>query len=239
MTDRVVLAYSGGLDTSVAIPWIADDTGAEVIAIDRGAVAIPEDELARITAYFAPPTFETGLSDTMPEAGKDFANWVKTNVHPHRAPGYAIATIEDRPVCGIFTEPQSADQPKGLPRWFGYIFVGSVSRAQKAVTSGDYDDYREFSARVNGRPVATLRDLIATDKGEVTADVISAKALTKAQADKLAKTLNASTGKTVTLNASVDESLIGGLIVKVGSRMVDNSLRTKLQNLKVAMKGVS
>ncbi len=86
--------------------------------------------------------------------------------------------------------------------------------------------------------IATLRDLIATDKGEVTADVISAKALTKAQADKLAKTLKASTGKTVTLNASVDESLIGGLIVKVGSRMIDTSIRAKLNSLQNAMKEV-
>ena len=51
------------------------------------------EELDRITAYFAPPKFETGLSDAMPDAGPDFANWVKTNVHKHKAPGYAIATI--------------------------------------------------------------------------------------------------------------------------------------------------
>jgi len=61
--------------------------------------------------------------------------------------------------------------------------------------------------------VQTLRDTIAEDKGEVTADVTSAKALTKTQADKLAKSLKASTGKTVTLNQMVDETLIGGLIV--------------------------
>ena len=58
-----------------------------------GSLQLPQAELDRITAYFAPPKFETSLSDAMPEAGKDFANWVKTNVHPHRAPGYAIATI--------------------------------------------------------------------------------------------------------------------------------------------------
>ena len=86
--------------------------------------------------------------------------------------------------------------------------------------------------------LATLRAVIAEDKGEVTADVISAKALTKAQADKLAKTLKASTGKTVTLNATVDESLIGGLVVKVGSRMIDTSIRAKLNSLQNAMKEV-
>ena len=86
--------------------------------------------------------------------------------------------------------------------------------------------------------LATLREVIAEDKGEVTADVLSAKALTKAQADKLSKSLKASTGKTVTLNATVDESLIGGLVVKVGSRMIDTSIRAKLNSLQNAMKEV-
>jgi F-type H+-transporting ATPase subunit delta len=86
--------------------------------------------------------------------------------------------------------------------------------------------------------VVALRNIIAEDKGEVTADVTSAKALTKAQSDKLAKSLKASTGKTVTLNATVDESLIGGLIVKVGSRMIDTSIRAKLNSLQNAMKEV-
>ncbi|MEO9651061.1 MAG: F0F1 ATP synthase subunit delta [Roseobacter sp.] len=86
--------------------------------------------------------------------------------------------------------------------------------------------------------MSNLRDLIAEDKGEVTADVVSAKALTKTQAEKLAKTLKASTGKTVTLNATVDESLIGGLVVKVGSRMIDTSIRSKLNSLQNVMKEV-
>ncbi|WP_299564257.1 F0F1 ATP synthase subunit delta [uncultured Sulfitobacter sp.] len=86
--------------------------------------------------------------------------------------------------------------------------------------------------------VQTLREIIATEKGEVTADVTSAKALTKTQADKLAKSLNASTGKKVTLNQTVDESLIGGLVVKVGSKMIDTSIRAKLDSLQNAMKEV-
>ncbi|MEP5633736.1 MAG: F0F1 ATP synthase subunit delta [Tateyamaria sp.] len=86
--------------------------------------------------------------------------------------------------------------------------------------------------------VQTLRDIIAEDKGEVTADVTSAKALTKAQSDKLAKTLKARMGKDVTINASVDEGLIGGLIVKVGSKMIDTSISSKLSSLQNAMKEV-
>ncbi len=86
--------------------------------------------------------------------------------------------------------------------------------------------------------VENLRKLIADEKGEVTAEVVSAKKLTKAQSDKLAKTLKASVGKTVIINPSVDESLIGGLIVKVGSKMIDTSIKSKLGNLQNAMKEV-
>src|ERR1700761_7773399 len=52
----------------------------------RGSLQLPREELDRITAYFAPPKFETGLPDVIPDAGPDFANWVKTNVARHKAP---------------------------------------------------------------------------------------------------------------------------------------------------------
>ena len=83
-----------------------------------------------------------------------------------------------------------------------------------------------------------LRNLIAAENGEVTAEVTAAKAMTKAQQDKLAKTLKATVGKSVKINMAVDESLIGGLIVKVGSKMIDTSIRSKLANLQNAMKEV-
>jgi len=86
--------------------------------------------------------------------------------------------------------------------------------------------------------VAVLRGMIADDKGEVTADVIAAKALSKTQQTKLAKTLKASVGKDVKINLVVDETLIGGLIVKVGSQMIDTSIKSKLGNLQNAMKEV-
>ncbi len=65
-----------------------------------GTLDLPAAERARIDAYFAPPVFET-LSDEMPEAGEDFADWAKTNVAGHRAPGYAIATISLKPIGGV------------------------------------------------------------------------------------------------------------------------------------------
>ncbi len=83
-----------------------------------------------------------------------------------------------------------------------------------------------------------LQEMIAEDKGEVSASVISAQALTKAQSDKLAKTLKARVGKDVKINATVDENLIGGLVVKVGSKMIDTSIRSRLNSLQNAMKEV-
>ncbi|WP_227284252.1 F0F1 ATP synthase subunit delta [Boseongicola sp. H5] len=83
-----------------------------------------------------------------------------------------------------------------------------------------------------------LREKIADHKGEVTADVVSAKPLTKTQSEKLSKALKASVGKDVNLNTTVDESLIGGLVVKVGSKMIDSSIRSKLNALKNTMKEV-
>ncbi|MCP5072477.1 MAG: F0F1 ATP synthase subunit delta [Rhodobacteraceae bacterium] len=86
--------------------------------------------------------------------------------------------------------------------------------------------------------VASVKAMIAEEKGEVTAEVTAAKALTETQQDKLASTLKASVGKDVKIQVAVDESLIGGLIVKVGSKMIDSSIKSKLSNLQNAMKEV-
>jgi F-type H+-transporting ATPase subunit delta len=86
--------------------------------------------------------------------------------------------------------------------------------------------------------VARLRAMIAEAKGEVTAEVTSAKALTKAQSERLAKALSASAGKDVRIVTTVDEGLIGGLVVKIGSKMIDTSIRSRLMALQNTMKEV-
>ena len=86
--------------------------------------------------------------------------------------------------------------------------------------------------------IDALRKMIADEKGEVTADVVAATALTKAQQTKLAAALKQSVGKTVNLNVSVDDSLIGGMIVNIGSKMIDTSIRSKLASLQNSMKEV-
>ncbi|MFD0978792.1 F0F1 ATP synthase subunit delta [Tropicimonas aquimaris] len=83
-----------------------------------------------------------------------------------------------------------------------------------------------------------LRAKIADEKGEVTAEVTSAVPLSAEQSGAVAEMLKSRFGKDIKLNTTVDESLIGGLIVKVGSKMVDTSVRAKLANLQNAMKEV-
>lgn len=85
--------------------------------------------------------------------------------------------------------------------------------------------------------ITTFRALLARHRGEVVAKVTSAVALSEAQLAVLKDKLKSSHGKDVRLDASVDPSLLGGLVIKVGSRMFDSSLRTKLANLKVVLKG--
>ncbi|RUS60069.1 F0F1 ATP synthase subunit delta [Pseudorhodobacter sp. E13] len=83
-----------------------------------------------------------------------------------------------------------------------------------------------------------VQEMISVEKGEVTAEVTSAAKLSAAQAKELAATLKASVGKDVKLKTAVDESLIGGLIVKLGSTMIDTSVKAKLAALQNAMKEV-
>ena len=86
--------------------------------------------------------------------------------------------------------------------------------------------------------IENFRKLVAHHKNEVSAEVTSAKALTPQQADDVRQTLKAHAGQDVRITAKVDPSILGGLVVKIGSRMIDSSIKTKLANLKFAMKEV-
>ncbi len=86
--------------------------------------------------------------------------------------------------------------------------------------------------------IAAYRTIAAAHRGEVVAEVTSAHALDEAQETELKAALKSVTGKEVTIALTVDPSILGGLIVKVGSRQIDTSLRTKLSTLKLALKEV-
>jgi F-type H+-transporting ATPase subunit delta len=85
--------------------------------------------------------------------------------------------------------------------------------------------------------IRAYRALVARHKGEVTAQITVAEKLSDKNLDALKSALKTVTGsKDIDLNVKVDPTIIGGLIAKVGSRMVDSSLRTKLNSIKFAMK---
>ena len=86
--------------------------------------------------------------------------------------------------------------------------------------------------------ITAYHNLLAKRRGEATAKVVSAKKLTEQQLKTLAASLKKALGTEVAVDARVDAGLLGGLMVKVGSRMVDSSLRTKLQQLRFTLKGV-
>jgi F-type H+-transporting ATPase subunit delta len=86
--------------------------------------------------------------------------------------------------------------------------------------------------------LSALNDLIADSKNEITAEVVSATSLSKSQLDKLAKRLKENFDKDVNINSTVNENLIGGMIVKVGSRMIDTTILAKLNSLQNTMKEV-
>jgi F-type H+-transporting ATPase subunit delta len=86
---------------------------------------------------------------------------------------------------------------------------------------------------------AIIRDydmLVSGQKGEIEAEVASARPLTPAQTEELKRVLKGKLGREPRLEAKVDPTLLGGLVVQVGSRMIDSSLKAKLNNIRIAMR---
>ena len=113
-------------------------------------------------------------------------------------------------------------------------------------TTGASDLTRKFVGLTSSnRRLFVLKDIIvdylrivASHRGEVTAEVTSAAPLNNQQTAKLLKVLSDSVGGKVNLISKLDPGLLGGLVVKIGSRMVNSSLSNKLQQLRLAMRGV-
>ena len=90
------------------------------------------------------------------------------------------------------------------------------------------------------RIIAAFLEEHARRRGEISAEIISAVALDKARTAAVEKVVGSLAGSDkLSLSMRVDPSLIGGLIVRIGSRMIDTSIRTKLNRLETAMKGVA
>ncbi|MCX7283076.1 MAG: F0F1 ATP synthase subunit delta [Novosphingobium sp.] len=84
--------------------------------------------------------------------------------------------------------------------------------------------------------IRAFAQIAAASRGEVSAEVTSAHALDDAQIAALTEKLKARTGKSIKLKTNVDPDILGGLVVKIGSQMIDSSIRTRLNSLATAMK---
>lgn len=125
-----------------------------------------------------------------------------------------------------------AEQAKAMATILEKAGVGDLTRRFVLVVA---DNRRLF---VLPQMIGGYLAELSRRRGEVTAEVTSATELTKEQHAALAEAIKAKIGGKIQVDVKVDQGLIGGLIVKVGSRMIDNSLRSKLQRLRLAMKGV-
>ncbi len=87
--------------------------------------------------------------------------------------------------------------------------------------------------------ITAFNSQLSQHRGEVTVEITSARELSGPQRSAVEEAIRSAIGGKVAMQERIDPGLIGGLVVKVGSRMVDSSLRTKLQRLNLAMKGVN
>ncbi|MCP5411509.1 MAG: nitrite/sulfite reductase [Alphaproteobacteria bacterium] len=123
--DNMYKARIKILTNALGIEEMRRLTGIEFAEIKKaGTLQLPKEELDRITAYFAAPAFET-LEDAMPSGDAAFEAWKKTNVHKHRQPGYAIATISLKPIGGVPGDA-SADQMDAVAAIMDRYSLGEI-----------------------------------------------------------------------------------------------------------------
>ncbi len=128
----------------------------------------------------------------------------------------------------------------GIPRAKAAAAVAAVASALKldklsVNLLGVLAENRRLSE--TGAVADAFASLVANHRGEVTANVVSARALTAAQHKALAAKLKIRVGSDVKINSTVDPSLLGGLTITMGSQMIDSSIKTRLNTLAAAMKG--
>ncbi|WP_170294952.1 F0F1 ATP synthase subunit delta [Roseospira navarrensis] len=142
------------------------------------------------------------------------------------------------------------DESEDLRRFIASPVVSRDDHAKGIAALADAADIgattRKFLGLVasKGRLVAlpgmilAFQRQLAKARGEMTAEVVSARPLSETQSAALAARLKQVVGNEVAIDARVEPALLGGMVVRLGSRMVDSSLRSQLQRLSLSMKGV-
>ena len=145
--------------------------------------------------------------------------------------GEAIAATPD--LAALIRNPQigSANAAKAMGAVGDLLKLSPLTKNFIGVLAGN----RRLSALP--KIVSAFAAIAAAARGEVAAEVTSAHALDAEQLETLRTKLTAREGREVKLKASVDPAILGGLVVKIGSRQIDSSIRTRLNTLANAMKG--
>lgn len=122
----------------------------------------------------------------------------------------------------------------------GKAIAAVASQARLATLTQNFLGLLARNRRLFALPemIQAFLNHLAARRGEVTAQVVSAAPLTDAQSAALAEALRKSAGAKLAIQSRIDPSLLGGLVVRLGSRMIDASLKSKLNRLQLAMKGV-
>lgn len=190
---------------------------------ERRIVATTDQTVSGVPGRYAGALFELATEEkATEEVGRQLATF-----------GSAIDQSED--LARLVRSPvfSSEDQIAALEGVAGQLGVtGATLNFLKLVAK---------NRRLPALPemIKAYATILSASKGEIAGEVTSAEPLTAQQLEDLKAALKSSLGRDVALLTRVDSSILGGLIVKVGSRMMDNSLKTKLQNLKIAMKGTA
>ncbi len=178
--------------------------------------------VSNIAGRYANALFELAQdADALDDVANDLANFRQM---------YAESEDLRRAVRSpIFTQAEQAKATDALLEKMGAAdlsrnFFGLVVQNRRAFALNDM--------------AVGYKNLLSAHRGEVTAHVTSAHPLNEEQITALKAELAAAMKTDVTIETAVEEEILGGLVVRVGSRMVDSSMRTKLNNLKHAMRGV-
>ena len=189
---------------------------------DRDQVAGSETSIATVAGRYANALFELAdEANSLPAVEADLGRFAAM-----MADSADLARLVKSPVFAADEQARA---------------VGAVlDKAEIGGLTGNFIRVVAGNRRLFTMPdiIAAFHRLMAAHRGEVSAEVTSAEPLSERHVAALKEALKASIGKDVALITAVDPALIGGLIVKVGSRMIDGSLRTKLNSLKLAMKEV-
>lgn len=146
---------------------------------------------------------------TMLDQSEDLSRFIASPLYTREDHKKALGSIMDKAGLSALTKQ----------------FIGTVANQRRLSVLGDI--------------ISSFAQQLADKRGEVTAQVTSAHPLSEPQLLQIKESLKAQLEKDVTLETSVDENLLGGLVVRVGSKMIDSSIRTKLNRLQLNLKEAS